>query len=62
MPIVKVDLWEGQPKEKKAEMAEAVATDFSRILGCSKDAVIVIFNDVELSSWSVGGKLVSDTV
>ncbi|MCH4152053.1 MAG: tautomerase family protein [Sphingobium sp.] len=62
MPIVKVDLWAGQPKEKKAEAADVIATGLGRVLGCNKEAVIVLFNDVELDNWSVGGKLVSDTV
>ena len=62
MPIVKVDLWAGEPKEKKAEAADVIATGLGRVLGCNKEAVIVLFNDVELDNWSVGGKLVSDTV
>ena len=60
MPSMRIKLFEGRNKEKKAELAEAITRETCRVLGCGPEAVDIIFEDVKKQDWATGGKLWSD--
>ncbi len=59
MPVVSINI-SPQPPEKKAEMAEVLSTELSRITGIRKQSFIVLFNELPKENISVGGKLLSE--
>jgi 4-oxalocrotonate tautomerase len=60
MPIIRVELLSGRSVDQKREFARAVTDCASDILGCSRDAVAVVFDDVAPHDWANGGVLNSD--
>ncbi len=60
MPLINVQLFEGRSVEVKRELAQALTQEACRVLGCSKDAVDIIFTDVKRSDWASAGELWSD--
>lgn len=56
MPIIRVDLWEGRPKEKKKELIEKLTETTCNVLGCSKTAVIIVLSDIKKENWGDSGK------
>lgn len=60
MPVIRVDLFEGRDKAKKAELVKALTDDMVRITGCSEASVNVIINNVSKDDWGLGGELASD--
>jgi 4-oxalocrotonate tautomerase len=61
MPIVNVALYAGRTDQQKAELAKAITQAISETAGVPDSATTVIFQDVEKSSWAVGGVLISDS-
>jgi len=51
MPHVIVKLWPGKTPEQKAELAQAIADDFVRILGSKETSVSVGFEEVQSEDW-----------
>ena len=51
MPHVIVKLWPGKTPEQKAELAQAIADDFVRILGSKDTSVSVGFEEVPSDDW-----------
>ncbi|MGG4606239.1 4-oxalocrotonate tautomerase [Alcaligenaceae bacterium 429] len=60
MPSITVQLFEGRTVEKKRELAEALTAESCRVLGCSPEAVDIVFVDVKRENWATGGVLWSD--
>ena len=60
MPLINVQLFEGRTPEQKRAYAKALTDASVEVLGCSPEAVDVIFHDVKKSDWASGGKLWSD--
>jgi len=56
MPFIHIRLFEGRTPEKKAELAEALTGETVRVLGCSPEAVDIVFEDVKRSDWMTAGK------
>ncbi len=51
MPHVIIKIWPGKTPEQKAELAQAIADDFVRILGSKDASVSVGFEEVAADDW-----------
>jgi 4-oxalocrotonate tautomerase len=60
MPIVTVQMWEGQPAENKRAMAEGITEVMAPFMNNRPDRIHIVFQEVPLESWASGGKLASD--
>jgi len=61
MPIIRVEMLPGRTIEQKRAFAQSVTDTASEILGCSREAVAVVFDEIEPTNWADGGRLISDT-
>lgn len=57
MPVVTVDWWKGNDRQKRADLVDELTTTLARIAGCPRDAVTVLVRDVEQDHWGRGGVL-----
>ena len=57
MPSINVQLFDGRPVEIKRELAQALTKEACRVLGCTPDAVDVVFTDVKREDWATAGVL-----
>ncbi|MCY0150059.1 tautomerase family protein [Hoeflea sp. G2-23] len=60
MPIIRVEMLPGRSVEQKRAFAAVITDAASDILGCSRDDVAVVFNEVAPQDWANGGRLVAD--
>lgn len=60
MPMIRVEILEGRSVEKKRELVEALSVETARIIGCPKESIYVVIDDVAKHNWAVGGQLLSD--
>lgn len=60
MPTINVQFFEGRTIEQKRAYAKALTEATVASLGCSPEAVEIIFQDVKKSDWASGGVLWSD--
>jgi len=60
MPTIRVELFEGRTEEQKRVYAKALTETTVQTLGCSPEAVEVLFYDIKKSDWASGGVLWSD--
>ena len=66
MPVVNVALYTGRTDQQKADLAEAITKAISscdrriKVPEIVDSATTIIFQDVEKSSWSVGGVMASE--
>jgi 4-oxalocrotonate tautomerase len=61
MPIVRVEMWSGRTKEQKAELARAITDAVVNIAKTTPEATMVVFEDVSMENWAIGGVLSSDS-
>lgn len=59
MPIIRVELLEGRSVDQKREFADVVTREGARILGCTPEAINIVFADIARDDWSLAGKLMS---
>jgi len=59
MPFVNIQIVKGQAPAKKDEIAQRVAGAIHDVTGIPKDAVWVVFEDVEATDWYVGDNSVA---
>jgi 4-oxalocrotonate tautomerase len=59
MPVVTVDMWEGQTIEHRRQLAKDITDAFVKI-GVPANAVNVIMRETPKSCWAVSGQLCSD--
>ncbi|MFF0186176.1 4-oxalocrotonate tautomerase family protein [Streptomyces sp. NPDC005244] len=57
MPVVTVDWWKGNDRQKRADLVDELTTTLARIAGCPREAVTVLVRDVEQDHWGRGGVL-----
>ncbi|KAA0929816.1 MULTISPECIES: tautomerase family protein [Streptomyces] len=57
MPVVTVDWWKGNDRQKRADLVGELTTTVARIAGCPREAVTVLVRDVEQDHWGRGGVL-----
>jgi len=60
MPVIKVEMLEGRPIEKKRELAEALTREFARICELDPALVNVVIDEYPKTNWAVGGQLIAD--
>ena len=60
MPTIRVEMFEGRTEEQKRQYAKTLTETSVQVLGCSPQAVDIIFFDIKKSDWATGGKLHSD--
>jgi len=56
MPLVQIKWFKGRDRATKAKTIELVTKAVSEACGCSTDAVTVIIEDIDKTSWGRGGK------
>ncbi|WP_046729514.1 tautomerase family protein [Streptomyces humi] len=57
MPVVTVDWWKGNDRQKRADLVGELTATVARIAGCPADAVTVLVRDIEQDHWGRGGVL-----
>ena len=60
MPVVTVQLWEGQPTENKRAIARQITDVMAPFMNNKPDAIIVIFQEVPLDCYARGSELSID--
>jgi 4-oxalocrotonate tautomerase len=60
MPLIIVKLFEGRSDELKRQYAKALTEASVTVLGCTSQAVDIVFEDVKKSDWANAGVLWSD--
>jgi len=60
MPFVSVKILKGHPQERKDEISRRVTEAISEVASLPKDAIWVVFEDVEAEDWYVGSERVSE--
>ena len=60
MPFVTIKILEGHPQERKDEMSRRVTAAISELAELPKEAIWVVFEDVEADDWYVGASRVSE--
>lgn len=61
MPLITVELWEGRSVEEKKNLAQDITDVVTDNIKCPESAVTIIFRDVPMHNWAIGGKLASET-
>ena len=59
MPFVNIRIVKGHSKERKDEISRRVTAAISEVAQLPKEAVWVVFEDVEADEWYVGGDSVT---
>ncbi|MEU3888439.1 4-oxalocrotonate tautomerase family protein [Streptomyces sp. NPDC029041] len=60
MPVVTVDWWKGNDRQKRADLVSELTSTLARIAGCPREAVTVLVRDVEQDHWGRGGTLADE--
>jgi 4-oxalocrotonate tautomerase len=55
MPMIRVTLLAGRTAQQKQEFAEAVTEAFVRICGSTRQAVEVVYENIDRENWVIGG-------
>ncbi len=56
MPFVSIRIYEGHSRERKQEIARRITDAISDVTKLPRDAVWVVFEEVDPPDWYVGGK------
>lgn len=59
MPLVKIEMWAGRPKDMKKQLIENVTKAVCDTVGCPAQAVIVVIDDIPKENWGQDGKQAS---
>ena len=54
MPFVTIKILKGHPQERKNEMSRRVTAAISELASLPKEAIWVVFEDVDAEDWYVG--------
>ena len=60
MPFVNIRINSGHSQERKNEISRRVTDAISEVAQVPKDAVWVVFEDIEKTDWWVGGTTVKE--
>ncbi|NJP67205.1 tautomerase family protein [Streptomyces spiramenti] len=55
MPVITVDWWQGNDRERRSHLVSELAAATSRVTGCAPDEVTVIVRDCEPGAVPHGG-------
>jgi 4-oxalocrotonate tautomerase len=56
MPLVKIDMWAGRTPEQKEKMIKKVTEAICESVGCPKESVWVVIEDVPKENWGISGE------
>jgi 4-oxalocrotonate tautomerase len=59
MPFVSIRILKGHSKERKDEIARRVSSAISDVANLPREAIWVVFEDVDADDWYVAGERVS---
>jgi 4-oxalocrotonate tautomerase family enzyme len=57
MPYIEIHLTEGRTPEMKEALAKRLSAVFEEEKVCSIEAVSIVFHDVPVGDWIIGGKI-----
>ena len=60
MPFVNIRILEGHSQKRKDEISRRVTEAISEVAELPREAIWVVFEDVESDDWYVGGDSVTD--
>lgn len=60
MPIINVQMMEGRPKEKVAELIQNITNMVSETLNAPKESIRVIVTEIPKTHWGIAGIPVSE--
>jgi 4-oxalocrotonate tautomerase len=60
MPIINVQMMEGRPKEKVAEVIQNITNTVSETLNAPKESIRVIVTEIPKTHWGIAGIPVSE--
>jgi 4-oxalocrotonate tautomerase len=60
MPFVNIRIVKGHSQERKDEISQRVTAAISEVAQLPKDAIWIVFEDVEAEDWYVGATRVSE--
>jgi 4-oxalocrotonate tautomerase len=60
MPIVTIQMWEGQTVENKRVMARGITDLLTPYMNNKPESIHIVFQEVPLESWASGGQLSVD--
>ena len=55
MPIVRIDIWKGRPREQKDALIHNVTDAVVKSIGCPEQAVEVLLYEIDKADWASGG-------
>lgn len=61
MPIVRVEMWPGRTHAQKAELARRITDAMVSVAHTTREATIIVFEEVAKEDWAIGGVLASDS-
>lgn len=56
MPILRVDVWPDHDQATKKAFAEALTEATVKHIGCPREAVTILMNEVPKTEWYMGGR------
>ncbi len=56
MPVVKIDMWSGRNEEQKEVIIQKVTDAVAESVGCPKEAVTVVIDEIPKENWGSGGE------
>ncbi|MFH1710399.1 MAG: 2-hydroxymuconate tautomerase [bacterium] len=56
MPLVKIEMWAGRTPEQKEKIIQNVTKAVCDAVGCPKEAVWVVIEDVPKENWGMSGE------
>ena len=60
MPVVTIQMWEGQSVENKRRMAKGITDVLTPYMNHKPESIHIVFQEVPLESWASGGQLSAD--
>jgi 4-oxalocrotonate tautomerase len=60
MPIVTIQMWEGQSVDNKRAMARGITDFLTPYMNNKPESIHIVFQEVPLESWASGGQLSAD--
>ena len=60
MPIIRVEMFAGRPRELKRKLARELTDGFVRVCGGKPEGITVVIQDVAKENWGVAGELMAD--
>jgi 4-oxalocrotonate tautomerase len=60
MPVITIQMWQGQSVENKRRMAQGITDLLAPFMNNRPESIHIVFQEVPLESWASGGQLSAD--